>query len=168
MKSTPFGHRLKPAAVLFIAIGGFSGFSGIGGPASAGAQTPDGGAAGLSATHGAAGVVRQGDAPVTVRAAGVWTPFTAFDFGPTDAELAPTDAGKVADVVNYLNQHPDQQVRIAGTIAERGIDIGSRRIAAIREALLRAGVPLSRIQTGAFGSTRPAAGRRVELLVGAG
>jgi hypothetical protein len=162
MSSTRIGHSRKLAAVLFIAL------CGIGGPASAGAQSPDSRACLPWVAGGATGVVRQGEVPASVRAAGVWTPFTAFDFGPADVELAPTDAGKVADIVNYLNQNPGQQVRIASPFVERANDVGSRRVAAIREALLRAGVPLSRIQTGVPGSAPPPAGRRVELLVGAG
>jgi outer membrane protein OmpA-like peptidoglycan-associated protein len=43
--------------------------------------------------------------------------------------------------------------------------LSNRRISAVRDALIRAGVPESKIQTGAFGDSRLTRDRRVEVLL---
>ena len=47
----------------------------------------------------------------------------------------------------------------------RNQDLSDRRISAVRQALIRAGVPTSRIQAGTFGDMDLTRDRRVEVLV---
>jgi outer membrane protein OmpA-like peptidoglycan-associated protein len=47
----------------------------------------------------------------------------------------------------------------------RDQDLSNRRVGAIRDALINAGVPASRIQLGAFGDTRLTRDRRVAVLL---
>lgn len=48
----------------------------------------------------------------------------------------------------------------------RDQNLSDRRISAVRDALIQAGVPSYKIQTGAFGDTRLTRDRRVEVLIG--
>jgi outer membrane protein OmpA-like peptidoglycan-associated protein len=75
--------------------------------------------------------------------------------------------------VRMMKQNPSLQVGIDGSMDPRGRDprdqnLSDRRVGAVRDALIQAGVPASKIQTGAFGDTRLARDRRVEVLVKTG
>jgi outer membrane protein OmpA-like peptidoglycan-associated protein len=50
----------------------------------------------------------------------------------------------------------------------RGQEIGNRRVSTVRDALIQAGVPAHRIQTGAFGDSGRRNDRRVEVLMSSG
>jgi outer membrane protein OmpA-like peptidoglycan-associated protein len=95
----------------------------------------------------------------------MWTPFNTFWFEVNAADIAPADSAKVADIANYLSQNPGQQVGIDGANDNQTPSLSSRRVANVREALLRAGVAASRIQTGDFGTPQQRPERRVEVLV---
>ena len=47
----------------------------------------------------------------------------------------------------------------------RNQDLSDRRISAVRDALIQAGVPASKIQSGAYGYAKLARDRRVEVLI---
>jgi outer membrane protein OmpA-like peptidoglycan-associated protein len=47
----------------------------------------------------------------------------------------------------------------------RDQNLSDRRISAVRDALIQAGVPSYKIQTGAFGDARLTRDRRVEVLI---
>jgi outer membrane protein OmpA-like peptidoglycan-associated protein len=69
-----------------------------------------------------------------------------------------------------MQQNPSLQVGIDGSMDPRGTDprnqdLSDRRVGAVRDALIQAGVPAYRIQTGAFGDTRLTRDRRVEVLI---
>lgn len=163
---------------------------GVAGPA--GPQGPAGpagppGVAGLSGPVGAPGPAgMQGAAGVAgaerpAAGASGWTKFNdiLFDFDKSD--IRANETSKVAAVAAYLKQKPSAQVAIDGHADPRGTDpynqaLSQRRVTAIRDALVKAGVPGDKIQTGAFGeerlkcsqSTEPCwqLDRRVEVLIG--
>jgi outer membrane protein OmpA-like peptidoglycan-associated protein len=95
----------------------------------------------------------------------MWTPFNTFWFETNASEIAPADSAKVADIANYLAQNPDQQAGIDGANDSQSPSLSGRRVASVRQALLAAGVPASRIQTGDFGTSQQRPERRVEVLV---
>ena len=77
---------------------------------------------------------------------------------------------KVSEIATYMNQNPSLQVGIDGSMDPRGTDprnqdLSDRRVEAVRSALIQAGVPAHKIQTGAFGDTQLTRDRRVEVLI---
>ena len=96
---------------------------------------------------------------------GLWTPFDDLSFAPLRADLKRADLGKVVAIADYLRRHPDQQVGLDGAREPRSQELSARRVASVRDALLQAGVPSYRIQSGYFGSSHPRRDSRVEVLV---
>lgn len=94
-----------------------------------------------------------------------WTPFKEYWFDSNRADLQPADSGKAAEIASYLNQNPGQLVGIDSLTDPSNTDLINRRIGAVRNALIAAGVPSYRIQTGAFGNPQMQRERRVEVLV---
>jgi outer membrane protein OmpA-like peptidoglycan-associated protein len=102
-----------------------------------------------------------------------WTSFREFMFEYNGANIYASDQNKVADIAGYMNDNPSLQLAIDGTGDPRGSDprdqnLSDRRVGAVRDALIQAGVPAYKIQTGAFGDTRLGRDRRVEVLVKTG
>jgi outer membrane protein OmpA-like peptidoglycan-associated protein len=109
-----------------------------------------------------------------------WTKFKAILFDFDKSDIASNETSKVADIATYVQQNPSTMVAIDGYADRPGTDqynqiLSERRVNAIRDALLRAGVAPHRIQTGAFGELRLKcpestegcweADRRVEVLI---
>jgi peptidoglycan-associated lipoprotein len=145
---------------------GPAGSMGVTGPMGPGGAQ---GAAGVAGMIGAPGATAPG-----------WAKFNniLFDFDKSDIRVDETS--KVAAVAAYLNQNPSAKVGLDGYADPRGTDaynqgLSERRVNAIHEALVKAGVPSHKIQTGAFGEKRLKCGekteecwqrdRRVEVLV---
>jgi outer membrane protein OmpA-like peptidoglycan-associated protein len=166
---------------------GVTGPQGVAGPAGPGGpQGPQGpggaqGEVGAIGAQGGAGAIgaqgAQGGAGVVAN----WTKFRdiLFDFDKSDVRSNETT--KVADIASYVQQNPSTMVGIDGYADPRGTDkynqaLSERRVNAIRDALMRAGVGRDKIQTGAFGEMRLKcqeateacwqSDRRVEVLIG--
>lgn len=168
---------------------GPEGPAGIAGPAGpAGPQGPVGlagppgpqGVAGLPGPAGAPGP--QGvQGPAGARGADVaWQPFGDIQFAFDKADLRPSDAKRLAELAAYLKQNPTFRVEIEGFADPRGsqthnIRLSTRRVTAVREALVAAGVPNEQILVGAYGELNPKCAaaaeecwqqdRRVEVIV---
>jgi outer membrane protein OmpA-like peptidoglycan-associated protein len=136
-------------------MAGVAGSTGPAGPA--GVQ----GAAGPTGAQGPAGVVER------------WTSFRDFWFAFDRAEIQPSETSKVSEIAAYMKQNPSLHIGIDGSMDPRGTDprnqgLSDRRVNAIRDALIQAGVPAHKIQAGAFGDTRLTRDRRVEVLISTG
>jgi peptidoglycan-associated lipoprotein len=88
-----------------------------------------------------------------------------FDFD--SSVVKPGEKPKVANVAGYLKSKPGHAVEIEGHCDERGTEeynrsLGERRALAVREALIRAGIDGSLIDTKSFGKDRPAVQGRDE------
>lgn len=109
-----------------------------------------------------------------------WSSFKDFLFDNDKSEIRSNEASKVTDVAAYMKQNPSVQVAIDGYSDQRGNNqynqaLSERRVNAIRDALLAAGVPGDKIKTGAFGEQRPLCNqgteaclqseRRVEVMI---
>jgi outer membrane protein OmpA-like peptidoglycan-associated protein len=99
-----------------------------------------------------------------------WTTYRDFRFDSGKAIIHPADAAKVADIAAYIKSNPTMQVGIdssldAQKLNQQSVDLSKRRTAAIRNALVAAGVPASSIRSGIFGDTRLRRDGRVEVLV---
>jgi len=76
------------------------------------------------------------------------------------AEIRPTEMSKIAEIAAYTNQNPFVRLGIDGsTDLLRGTNqynaaLSQQRVGNVREALIRAGIPADRIETGGFGAER--------------
>ena len=146
---------------------GFAGATGIAGPM---------GPAGPMGAQGPAGAV----GPQASAGAAKWTSFRDFLFDFDKSAIRSNETNHVSDIAAYMKQNPSVQVGIDGHTDPRGTDafnqgLSERRVNAISEALVNAGVASSRIKTGAFGESQPKcsepsepcwqADRRVEVLM---
>lgn len=146
-----------------------------GGPAGAGPAGPAGppGPAGERGLTGERG-------PVGPFVVWRWTTFKDFLFDFDKSDMLPSETDKPAEIAAYMKENPSVVVGIDGYADPRGTDpynlrLSQRRVDVIRDALIKAGVPNYKIQTGAFGSERrncKAAteacwqrNRRVEVLI---
>ena len=104
-----------------------------------------------------------------------------FDYDRSDIRYS--ESRKPSEVAAYMSQNPSVRLGIDGYTDSRGtsqynVPLSQRRVAAVRDALIQAGVPSDRIETGTFGtdrlmcnpSTEQCSQRdgRVEVLVRAG
>ena len=123
---------------------------GIAGPA--GPQGPQG-VAGLPGPAGPAG------APGVAGASGVdltWHAFSDIQFDLDRADLRPSEVNKVAELAAYLTQNPTFRVELEGYADPRGsqeynMKLSTRRVDAVRDALIAAGIARDRILVGAYG-----------------
>ena len=160
---------------------GPAGEVGVAGPAGPVGPMGPAGPMGPSGGQGAAGVAGM-TGPQGATAPG-WAKFNniLFDFDKSD--IRANETSKVDAIARYLNQNPSAKVGIDGYADPRGTDpynqaLSERRVNAIQAALVKAGVPSHKIQTGAFGEKRLKCGekteecwqrdRRVEVLVSTG
>jgi outer membrane protein OmpA-like peptidoglycan-associated protein len=114
-------------------------------------------------------------------AAKQWSSFRNFLFDFDKSAVRPNETSHVADIAAYIKQNPSARVGIDGHTDPRGTDgynqgLSERRVNAIRDALVKAGVSADKIHTGAFGEQRLLCNdstevcwqsdRRVEVLIG--
>ena len=149
---------------------GFAGATGAAGPM---------GPAGPMGAQGPAGTV--GAVSSQPQASGAkWSSFRDFLFDFDKSAIRSNETKHVSDIASYMKQNPSAQVGIDGHTDPRGTDafnqgLSERRVNAISEALVNAGVSSSRIKTGAFGESQPKCSeptepcwqsdRRVEVLI---
>ena len=120
-----------------------AGVAGSIGPAGeAGPQGP----IGATGATGPAGVVER------------WISYRTFWFDSNTADLRSSDDGQVSEIADYMQQNPSLKVGIDGSIP-RGSDPAMKTLPAaasitVYAALIKAGVPASRIETGAFGDAQ--------------
>ncbi len=93
----------------------------------------------------------------------LWRSYRDFWFNDDSAALEATDRDSIRDVANYLGQNASRRLAIDAGAPEGALR--RQRIAAIRDALIAAGVPRSKIQEGRFGDERLRRERRVEILI---
>jgi outer membrane protein OmpA-like peptidoglycan-associated protein len=89
-----------------------------------------------------------------------WSSFKDFLFDTNKADVRPDEMSKVTDIAAYLQKNPTLQVSIDGYADPRGTEqynqaLSERRVNAIRDALVKAGVASDKIQSGAFGEQKP-------------
>ena len=170
-------HGLSYAVIALFAVG-CAGPAGVAGPRGetgatgmTGAQGPVGmtgpqGQTGMTGSQGQAGVTgAQGQpgvaGPANPAAAGTrWTSLRDIMFDYNRAEIRSTELSKIADIAAYTNQNPSARLGIDGsTDLLRGTNqynaaMSQQRVGNVRDALIRAGVPADRIETGRFGAER--------------
>jgi hypothetical protein len=106
--------------------------------------------AGISGATGATGAAGQQGAIGATGAQGPlagyngWSPFRDFTFYGNSDEILRSDSNKAREVSDYARQNPSYQVGIDGS--------NVTRVNNVRNALIDAGVPASKIHAGPFGN----------------
>jgi outer membrane protein OmpA-like peptidoglycan-associated protein len=99
-----------------------------------------------------------------------WTLYRAFRFDYDRSDLGDSEMKKVSEIALYLKSNPSLAIGLDGSMDPRGTDprnqdLNNHRVSAIRDALIQSGVPISRIQVGAFGDKHLVHDRRVPALL---
>jgi len=99
-----------------------------------------------------------------------WTSYREVWFKDDSAQIQAPETSTVTEIATYMTQNPSLQIGIDGSTDPSGTDAGNRdlsdrRVRAIRDALVEAGVSPSKIKTGAFGDPQLRRDRRVEVLI---
>jgi outer membrane protein OmpA-like peptidoglycan-associated protein len=99
-----------------------------------------------------------------------WTSYRDFWFDPDKAVIHGADSTKVGEIAAYMKNNPSLQLGIDGSANPRAAewrdqDLEDRRVKAVRDALITAGVPANRISDGAFGDAQLRRDGRVEVLI---
>jgi outer membrane protein OmpA-like peptidoglycan-associated protein len=131
------------------------------------------GAAGPSGDVGAQGPTGRTGAQGQAGIVGRWTAYRDFSFYGDQTDLQPSDVTMVNEIAGYMAQNPSLQIGIDGSTAPNGVaptnqNLNDRRVDALHNALLAAGVPASKMQTGAFGDPQLRRDGRVEVLISTG
>jgi outer membrane protein OmpA-like peptidoglycan-associated protein len=98
-----------------------------------------------------------------------WTSYREFWFATDSAVIQDAERTKLVEVAAYINANPSLMIGIDASMDPRGSErsdqsLRDRRIKAIRDGLVQAGVSSQRISAGAFGDAELRQDRRVEVL----
>jgi len=171
---SPAGETRNLCVDQFGTVSEFCGYFGVAGASGLAGPMGPAGPAGAQGPAGPAGAQ-------TAAAAKQWSSFRDFLFDFDKSAIRSNETSHVSDIAAYLKQNPSARVGIDGHADPRGTDpynqgLSERRVNAIRNALVNAGVSTGKIHTGAFGETQPKCNestegcwqrdRRVEVLVG--
>jgi outer membrane protein OmpA-like peptidoglycan-associated protein len=140
-----------------------------GSPGMTGAQGSPGmtgsqGSAGVTGAQGPAGISgARSTAPGTV-----WASLKDFTFDYDRSEIRPSEMNQPSEIAGYVRQNPSVRLGVDGsTDLLRGTNqynagLSQRRIATVRDALIRAGVSADRIETGTFAMQRASCNNSIE------
>src|SRR5882724_6063049 len=165
------------AGMFAMACTGPAGMTGAqGSPGMTGAQGSPGmtgaqGSAGITGVQGSAGMTGvQGPAGITGATGAAapalaplpavrWTSLKDFMFDFDRSDIRYSESKKPAEIATYMSQNPSVRLGIDGYTDSRGtaqynLPLSQRRVATVRDALIQAGVPADRIETGTFGTDR--------------
>lgn len=150
-------HSLAMAAVavLALACAGPRGHTGPPGPPGMTGMTGSAGATGATGSQGQPGITASAGPGAP---AGGWISLRDILFDFDTADIRTSELSKLSDVASYVNQNPSVRIGIDGsTDLLRGtnrynVALSERRMANVRDALIRNGVPVERIETGRFGT----------------
>jgi outer membrane protein OmpA-like peptidoglycan-associated protein len=110
-----------------------------------------------------------------------WTAFRDILFDFDKSNVRANEMNEISEIAAYVQKNPSVTVGIDGHADPRGADrynqsLSERRVGAVKDALMTAGVPSAKILTGAFGESRLKCNdqteecwqrdRRVEVLMG--
>jgi outer membrane protein OmpA-like peptidoglycan-associated protein len=141
------------------------------------------GAAGAQGPAGPVGPQAMAGSENRIASLGTGNSSAAFKdilFDTDKSDIRSNETSKIADIAAHVKQNGPMQVSIGGYADPRGTDqhnqgLSERRVNAIRDALVKAGVPGDKIQTSAFGEQRLLCNestaacwqsdRRVEVLI---
>jgi outer membrane protein OmpA-like peptidoglycan-associated protein len=88
---------------------------------------------------------------------GRWSSYRDYTFSVNSDDILRSDGNKAREIADYMDQNPSFRIAIDGS--------NERRVSNVRAALIDAGVPAYKIQTGAFGDPQRRTNSRVVVLV---
>jgi hypothetical protein len=149
---------------------GAAGLQGTSGQTGAQGYTMAGSAGGSGAygPSGAQGIVGPTGAQGPVGIVDRWTSYRVITFDVARSDLSASDRRTVSEVAAYMAKNPSLQAGIDGYQDPNNTNLSDRRVGAVRNALIMAGVPASKVQVGAFGDPQSRSDRRVEVLLSTG
>ena len=118
------------------------------------------GSTGMTGVQGPTGSTGAQGAPASSPQPGVrWTLVKEFMFDYDRSDIRYSESRKPAEVAAYMSQNPSVRLGIAGYTNTQSTDqynlpLSQARVATVRDALIQAGVPADRIETGTFGTDR--------------
>lgn len=71
----------------------------------------------------------------------------------------------ISEVAAYMAKNPSLQVGVDGFRDPSDVNLSNRRIVAVHNGLVSAGVPANKVQIGAFGDPQLSRTGRVEMLL---
>jgi outer membrane protein OmpA-like peptidoglycan-associated protein len=137
---------------------GSQGSAGVAGSQGSPGMTGSQGSAGVTGAQGPAGVAA-GTRSAAPAGPG-WTAVRDFTFDYDRADIRSSEVNQSSEIAAYVRQNPSVRLGLDGsTDLLRGTNqyntgLSQRRIAAVRDALIRAGVSADRIETGTFAAQR--------------
>jgi hypothetical protein len=134
---------------------GATGYAGAQGSTELAGLSGPTGATGAAGPQGATGPT--GAQGPMVGASSGWSSYRDFTFSGNSNAIVSADSNKAREIADYTNQNPSLRVGIDGSNAGR---VGN-----VRDALIGAGVPAYKIQTGTFGDPQLRRDGRVAVLV---
>ena len=153
---------LPLCAGVLLAVGctGPAGPAGMTGAQGSTGMTGAQGSAGMTGVQGPAGITGAQGAPALSPMPGArWMSLKDFMFDYDRSDIRYSESRKPAEVAAYMSQNPSVRLGIDGYTDSRGtsqynLPLSQRRVTTIRDALIQAGVPADRIETGTFGTDR--------------
>jgi outer membrane protein OmpA-like peptidoglycan-associated protein len=94
-----------------------------------------------------------------------WTSYRDFQFESNQAGLQASDSRKVSEIATYLKANPSLNAGIDGSMEPRNQELSDQRAGNVRDALIKAGVPTSRIQAGSLGNRKQPRDGRVFVMI---
>jgi outer membrane protein OmpA-like peptidoglycan-associated protein len=86
-----------------------------------------------------------------------WNSQWYYSFDDNSNEIQRSDRSKASDIAGYMDRNPSLRIGLDGASA--------RRVGVVRDALIVAGVPASRIESGSYGDSQVRRDGRVTVLV---
>jgi outer membrane protein OmpA-like peptidoglycan-associated protein len=118
------------------------------------------GMTGSPGTTGAQGQPGVSSSQVTPESGAGWVALREIVFDYDKATIPSSQMGKITEIATYLNENPGVRLGIDGTTDLRrganryNVPLSQQREANVRNALIRAGVPSTKIETGSFARER--------------
>jgi outer membrane protein OmpA-like peptidoglycan-associated protein len=94
-----------------------------------------------------------------------WTWYRDFRFEANQTNFRASETNKLSEIAFYLKANPSLKVGIDGSMEPRNQDLSDQHVKTVRDALINAGVPKSRIEVGTFGDSKVTRDGRVAILV---
>ena len=94
-----------------------------------------------------------------------WTWYRDIRFDSNQPDLRTSETNKLSEVALYIKANPSLKVGIDGSREPRNQDLSDQRVKTVRDTLINAGVPKSRIQTGTFSDSKLTHDGRVGILI---
>lgn len=110
------------------------------------------------------------DAPKPTGVASIWHLYQEIWFGYNNARLEAAEMNKLSEIARYLKENPSIKLAVDNALDSRSTDsrdqeLSTRRIQVVHDVLVKAGVPSSTIEVGAFGNSKLARDRRIAVLL---